>query len=99
MLWARKAVGLAEWGSTQDQFEELFVKLGGPEQMMLVAASDPASGQPILLMSLPNSAYLGSFSGFEPILDVDLPVEAALLVGHHDESAKRFRYPARRPPP
>jgi hypothetical protein len=47
MLWAKKAIGPAEWGPTQDQFEELFVKLGSPKQMMLAAASDPTSGQSI----------------------------------------------------
>lgn len=99
MLWARKAIGPTDWGSTQDQFEELFVKLGGPKQMMLVAASDPESGQPIFLMSLPSTTILGAFAGFERITDSDLPSEAALLVGHGDEMKKHFSYPARKPGP
>jgi hypothetical protein len=97
MLWAKKAIGPAEWGPTQDQFEELFVKLGSPKQMMLAAASDPTSGQSIFLMSLPNTTFLGSFSGFECVTEEALPSEAALLVGHNDELLKHFKYPARRP--
>ncbi|HEV2565867.1 MAG TPA: hypothetical protein VGU19_12370 [Microvirga sp.] len=96
MLWAKKAIGPADWEPTQDQFEELFVKLGGPKQMMLAAACDPASGQSILLMSLPNATFLGFFSGFERVTEDALPSEAALLVGHNDELLKHFRYPARR---
>jgi len=99
MLWAKKAIGPADWGPTQDQFEELFVKLGGPKQMMLAAAADPASGQSILLMSLPNTTFLEFFSGFECVTEDALPAEAALLVGHSDELLKHFRYPARRPVP
>jgi hypothetical protein len=99
MLWARKTIGPTDWGTTQDQFEELFVKLGGPKQMMLVAASDPASGQPIFLMSLPSTTFLGTFSGFERVMEGDLPSEAALLVGHNDEMKKHFSYPVRKPSP
>ena len=96
MLWAKKAVSPAEWEPTQERFEELFVKLGSPKQMMLAAACDPGSGQSILLVSLPNTAYLGLFPGFESVTKDALPSEAALLVGHSDELLKRFRYPARR---
>jgi len=99
MLWAKKVVNPDEWEPTQDRFEELFVKLGSPKQMMLAAACDPESGQSILLMSLPNTAYLGFFSGFESVTEDALPPEAALLVGHSDELLKRFRYPARRVAP
>jgi|SRR3954447_4105014 hypothetical protein len=99
MLWAKKAVDPAEWDATQDRFEELFVKLGSPKQMMLAAACDSESGQSILLMSLPNATYLGFFSGFESMTEDALPSEAALLVGHSDELLKRFRYPARRAAP
>jgi hypothetical protein len=98
MLWARKSIDPTDWGPTQDQFEELFVKLGSPKQMMLVAAADPDSGRPIFLMSLPNTTFLGSFSGFEHVTESDLPSEAALLVGHNDEMKKHFQYPARKPP-
>jgi hypothetical protein len=98
MLWARKAIDPAEWGPTQDQFEELFVKLGSPKQMMLVASFDVASGGSTLFMSLPNTTFLGSFTGFEMVLESELPSEAALLVGRSDEVEKHFRYPARRLP-
>ena len=96
MLWAKKAVDPAEWEPMQDRFEELFAKLGSPKQMMLAAACDQESGEAILLMSLPNTAYLGLFPGFESVTEDTLPPEASLLVGHGDELLKRFRYPARR---
>jgi len=49
-------------------------------------------------MSLPNTTFLGSFTGFEMVLESELPSEAALLVGRSDEVEKHFRYPARRLP-
>jgi hypothetical protein len=39
MMWVRRIISPAEWNEVQDQFESLFVKLGCPGQMMLVAAS------------------------------------------------------------
>ena len=53
MIWARRIIAPAEWNEVQDQFESLFVKLGCPGQMMLVATSGP--GAPMLFASLPTS--------------------------------------------
>lgn len=95
MIWARKMIDLAEWQAIQDQFEELFVKVGCPGQMMLVATSDPDTGQTDLIMSLANSGLLSLFQGFERISESDLPAETSLLVGHNNQFEKRFKYPAR----
>jgi len=96
MIWACRAITPAEWNEVQDQFESLFVKLGCPGQMMLVATSSP--GPTMLFASLPNPRLLNALAGFEPIADHELPSEASLLVGHHDAFAKRFRYPKWKPP-
>ena len=56
MIWARRTIAPAEWNEVQDQFENLFVKLGCPGQMMLVATSGP--DPPILFASLPNPGLL-----------------------------------------
>ena len=90
MIWARRVIAPAEWNEVQDQFESLFVKLGCPGQMMLVATS--GCGPTILFASLPNTALLTALAGFEQTGDGELPAEAALLVGHPHAFEKRFRY-------
>jgi hypothetical protein len=93
MIWARRIVAPAEWNEAQDQFESLFVELGCPGQMMLVATSSPAAT--VLYASLPNTVFLTALEGFERTGDSELPAEASLLVGHHHAFEKHFRYPKR----
>ena len=95
MIWARKVIGPAEWQEVQDQFENLFIKLGCPGQMMLVAAPGQAPGQSLLFASLPSMASLNSLAGFESIGERDLPSEASLLIGHSTQFDQHFRYPMR----
>lgn len=95
MIWARRIVAPGEWNEVQDQFESLFVKLGCPGQMMLVATS--GCSPTILFASLPNTVLLTVLAGFELTGDGELPAEAALLVGHPHAFEKRFRYPKRPP--
>jgi hypothetical protein len=90
MIWARRVIAPAEWNEVQDQFESLFVKLGCPGQMMLVATTDP--DPPVLFASLPNPGLLHALAGFERIDDGELPAEASLLVGHNHAFETRFRY-------
>lgn len=97
MIWARRMVGPAEWQEVQDQFEQLFIKLGCPGQMMLVATSCEKPGQSIAFASLPNTALLNSLAGFESVLESDLPAAASLLIGHNKQFEKYFRYPTPSP--
>jgi hypothetical protein len=93
MIWARRVIAPAEWNEVQDQFESMFVKLGCPGQMMLVAVS--GSGPTLLLASLPNPGLLNALVGFERVDDSELPSEASLLIGHQHAFEQRFRYPKR----
>ena len=63
MIWSRRTIVPGEWNEVQDQFESLFVKLGCPGQMMLVATSGP--GPTMLFASLPNPGLLNALAGFE----------------------------------
>jgi hypothetical protein len=90
MIWARRIVAPGEWNEVQDQFESLFVKLGCPGQMMLVATSGP--GVAMLYASLPNTVLLTALAGFEQTGDGELPAEASLLVGHPPHSGGLFTY-------
>lgn len=95
MIWVRRIIAPTEWNEVQDQFENLFVKLGCPGQMMLVAASGP--GATMLYASLPNPGLLNALAGFERINDGELPAEASLLVGHNHVFEKHFTYPKWKP--
>jgi hypothetical protein len=95
MIWARRVIAPAEWNEVQDQFENLFVKLGCPGQMMLVASTGPNST--ILFASLPNPGIQNALAGFERIDEGALPAEASLLVGHNHAFDKRFKYPKWKP--
>jgi hypothetical protein len=95
MIWVRRIIDPVEWNEAQDQFEGLFMKLGCPSQMMLVATHGP--GPTMLFASLPNPTFLNALAGFERFGDNELPSEASLLVGHHHAFEKRFRYPKWKP--
>jgi len=95
MIWARRNIDPTEWDLVQEQFESLFVKLGCPGQMMLVASAGPSS--PTLFASLPNPGLLNALADFERIEENELPSEASLLVGHHLAFAKHFTYPKWKP--
>ncbi|WP_370434557.1 hypothetical protein [Microvirga sp. TS319] len=84
-----------EWDAVQEQFEGLFMKLGCPGQMMLVASA--GSGPPTLFASLPNPGLLNALTGCERIDDSKLPPEASLLIGHPHVFEKRFIYPKWKP--
>jgi hypothetical protein len=90
MIWARRIIDATEWHEIEDQFENLFVKLGCPRQMMLVAQSGEAS-RALLFASLPNTALLQACAGFERIDEGDLPPDAALVIGHQDHFGRHFR--------
>ncbi len=77
MIWVRRIIIPAVWNEVEDQFERLFVKLGCPGQMMLVATS--GSGPLMLFASLPNPALLNALAEFERMSDDELPAEASLL--------------------
>jgi hypothetical protein len=89
MIWVRRIIDPAEWNEVQDHFEGLFVKLGCPGQMMLVATTGPDAT--VLFASLPNPSLLHALAGFERIEDDELPTEASLLVGHNHGFEKHFR--------
>ena len=95
MIWVRRIIDPAEWNEVQDQFENLFVKLGCPGQMMLVAVSGP--DPPVLFASLPYPGLLNALTGSQRIDDGGLPSEASLLVGHNHAFEKRFMYPKWKP--
>jgi hypothetical protein len=84
MIWARRVIAPAEWNEVQDQFENLFAKLGCPGQMMLVAAS--STNPLILFASLPDAGLLHAFADSECIGHGELPSEALLLAGHNPPS-------------
>ncbi len=95
MIWVCRSIGPAEWNNVQDRYENPFVKLGCPSQIMLVVAS--VSGSAMLFAGLPNASLLNAVAGFERVDDGKLPSEASLLVCHHVAFVKRFTYPKRKP--
>jgi hypothetical protein len=95
MIWACRIIDPTEWNEVQDQFERLFMKLGCPDQMMLVAIS--RLGSTMLFASLSNAILLNALPGFEQISDGELPSEASLLVGHPRAFEKHFWYPKSKP--
>ena len=95
MIWVRRIINPTEWNGVQDHFESLFVKLGCPGQMMLVATTGPDAT--VLFASLPNPSLLHALVGFERVGEDELPAEASLLVGRNHAFAKRFMYPRWKP--
>jgi hypothetical protein len=96
MIWVRRMIEPAEWQEIEDGFENLFIKLGCPKQMMLVAGTGETH-RPTLFASLPNTAFLNAVAGFESVSEGDLPAEATLIIGHN-EHFRRYFHPAARKP-
>jgi hypothetical protein len=95
MIWVRRIIDPAEWNEVQDHFEGLFVKLGCPSHMMLVATTGPDAS--VLFASLPDPSLLHALDRFERVGEAELPAEASLLIGHNHAFEKRFRYPRWKP--
>lgn len=84
MIWAQKAGGDGSETAAQDIFGRLFMKLGGPPDMMLISAGD------LVIVSLPNEVLLAEFAGFTVIPEADLPKTAVLLIGDQDAFDAKF---------
>ena len=90
-VWVTKTVSNEEWGRVQDMFENHFMTLGSPRDMMLVCTEDtPATGTAKLIASFPDSTLLGLYPGFETV--VEFPREATLLVGDNTGFEECFAY-------
>ena len=96
MIWVRRMIEPADWQEIEDGFENLFIKLGCPKQMMLVAVSDEPR-RSALYASLHNATLLHTLIGFESVSENDLPAEATLIIGHNEHFRRYFRPATRRP--
>ena len=80
MIWAEKTVQVGEAAPVQEQFENLFIQLGWPDDMMLVSIDAKWPNEESLIISLPDDRLLALFDGFEAIEEAALPKTARLLV-------------------
>jgi hypothetical protein len=84
-VWVAKTVSNEEWGRVQDMFENQFMTLGSPRDMMLVCVEDnPATGTAKLIASFPDETLLGLHPGFEEV--------TTLLVGDNAGFEECFAY-------
>ena len=93
MIWARKTFGLNDYGSIHDKFASLFLNMGAPGGMMMVAVTEDAHQKTDVYLSVPEERFLLLFVGFSRITEGDLPEEATFLVGHDSDFEHRFDFP------
>jgi hypothetical protein len=84
VIWGQRAIGDGSEAAAQDTFGRLFMKLGGPPEMMLISTDDR------LIVSLPNEVLLAEFDGFTMMSEADLPKNAVLVIGDQDAFDARF---------
>jgi hypothetical protein len=84
MAWAQRAVGSGSEAEAQETFGRLFMRLGGPPEMMLISADEQ------MIVSLPSEVLLAEFDGFSVISEADLPKVAVLVVGDQDAFRRAF---------
>jgi hypothetical protein len=75
MIWAERMIGGGSSEAAQKTFETLFIKLGGPPEMLMVSADDR------LILALPNAELVAEFDGFSMVSEADLPKNGLLVVG------------------
>ena len=95
MVWLRRDFGETNWGGFQDQFELMFVEMGAPSDMMLVATRRPGEMPSVLYACFPQGLRTDVLPGFEPVSEDEIPQTAILLVGHRAAFANRFDFPER----
>ena len=93
MIWAEKTVQVGEAATVQEQFENLFMQLGWPDDMMLVSTDAKWPNEERLIISLPDERLLALFDGFETMPEVALPKTARLLVAQQAAFEQRFGFP------
>src|SRR6476659_6282 len=92
-LWALKVVPSADWKEEQDKFEDQFLALKEPEDMMLVMVEAPDLKSARFFIELPDGVPLDHYSGFQKISDHSLPDTAALIIGYEHRFNKFFGLP------
>jgi hypothetical protein len=90
MIWLAKPFGMTEWFGVQDQFERLFMSMGGPRGMMLVSTDDAGTAErtTTLYMCLPAAHLAALFPGFSET--TTLPAHPDFLVGNQAEMEAQF---------
>jgi hypothetical protein len=94
VIWAARTFTRGDWMSVQDLFEQQFLALNAPRDMMLVAV-DNHDGSQTLYVGLPNDERLRTFEDFTLVDASELPREARLLVGNQTAFEEQFLYSSR----
>ncbi len=89
--WFAKDFPVGDWAYVQDAFENIIVRLGAPEAMMLISERR-ADGVERLYGCFPHPDMAKAFDGFAPVGESDLPRNPSLLVGNQTVYAERFGY-------
>jgi hypothetical protein len=96
VIWAAKTFTDGDWMPVQDLFEQQFLALNAPRDMMLVVV-DNDDGSQTLYAGLPNDTFLHTFEEFSLVDEAELPGEARLLVGNQTAFEEQFLYSGRSP--
>ena len=89
-VWFSKRFEFGDYASDQDKFSGLFMKLGAPKNMMMVASGPIHNSE--IFVQLPDRKLIALFDGYDEIAEAGLPKAARGLVSNQDEFEKRFEY-------
>lgn len=91
-VWAEKVVSTGTYGPIQDLFADLQMRLGAPEDLMLVCVNLPDWSKQRLIAGLPAPVYLDILPGFAEIPESALPKRAVGLVTNVAGFERVFEY-------
>ncbi len=66
-IWVEGKFTIDQWLQAKNAFENIYLRFGGPENMMLVIESLPDGLTERLIAHLPDAAMLAVFDGFQAI--------------------------------
>jgi hypothetical protein len=92
MPWYRKRFQSQPLGvrAAQSEFETLFLAGGGPPEMLMISERHDSGDVTVWVRVSPQ--WAGTFQGFAPAPDSELPEVATFLAGYPDQFEALFQY-------
>jgi hypothetical protein len=83
MYWFKRHLGDKSPLVVCNQFEELFAKLGNPQEMMMIRS--PGTQGVTIFIALPTPDLVNAFAGFEPARFDEIPCDFACEIGNQTD--------------
>jgi hypothetical protein len=93
MRWGKRRFQRDGYGPWFDDFEKMFMAMGGPKMMLMISTDVENDFDKIdIWIHGPDELFTGRFAEFEPMPPFLIPKTATLLIGDHNDFTKTFAF-------